>query len=468
MDEKKITNISMDSILPNRMQPRVVFQDDAIDELAESIKKHGIINPITVRRLGNKFEIIAGERRFKASQSIGLKEIPAIVIDADDKKTAELALIENIQRKELSPIEEGMSYEKILQIGDITQAELSKQLGKKQSTIANKIRLLKLDDSVKEALLNEKISERHARSLLKLYDKRDQARMLEKIIRDRLTVRQTDKEIEKIVEEKGEMIEMDNNFNIPNSNLILDKEKEEIKDPKTETNPSFVDVNKIEEKSEDLFQEKQPVNIEDLLKTPVVEKKEEPVVETKTLSEPEPTIEPKEPEQTHKFFNIFPNEDEEEKTEEPKMTFNINDIESFEPQKENDELPEVKVDNIEDITNAKIEPEVKDEPVVETETLSEPEPTAETKEPEFNFENFNPIIHNDFAGEEIKDDDVEFIEEDEEEEEPQQVQGPKQMKDVIKIIRDCNDIIESYGYKIETEEFDLETMYQVIFKIYKN
>ena len=107
MDEKNITNIKIENILPNRMQPRIVFEDESIDELAESIKKHGIINPITVRRLGNKYEIIAGERRFKASQSIGLKEIPAIVIEADDKKTAELALNENIQRKELSPIEEG-------------------------------------------------------------------------------------------------------------------------------------------------------------------------------------------------------------------------------------------------------------------------------------------------------------------------------------------------------------------------
>ena len=209
MDEKKITNINIENILPNRMQPRIVFDDEYIDELADSIKKHGIINPITVRRLGDKFEIIAGERRFKACKSLGLKEIPAIIIEADDKKTAELALIENIQRKELSPIEEGMSYEKILQIGDMTQAELSKQLGKKQSTIANKIRLLKLDDSVKEALLKNQISERHARSLLKLYDKNDQKKLLTKIINERLTVRQTDKEIEKIVDEKGEMIEMD-------------------------------------------------------------------------------------------------------------------------------------------------------------------------------------------------------------------------------------------------------------------
>ena len=288
------------------MQPRIVFQDESIDELAESIKKHGIINPITVRRLGNKYEIIAGERRFKASQSIGLKEIPAIVIEADDKKTAELALIENIQRKELSPIEEGMSYEKILQIGDITQAELSKQLGKKQSTIANKIRLLKLDDEVKEALLNEKISERHARSLLKLYDRNDQKKMLERIINERLTVRQTDKEIEKIVEEKGEMIEMDKNVNLPSSNIILDKSKEEIVEPGKEVNPSFVDVNKIEEESKDIFSAKPIVNIEDLLKPSSQPVKEEKKSETIVDEIQNDEKNEEEPIQKYKFFNIFP------------------------------------------------------------------------------------------------------------------------------------------------------------------
>ena len=256
--------------------------------------------------MGNKYEIIAGERRFKASQSIGLKEIPAIVIEADDKKTAELALIENIQRKELSPIEEGMSYEKILQIGDITQAELSKQLGKKQSTIANKIRLLKLDDSVKDALLNEKISERHARSLLKLYDRNDQKRMLDRIINERLTVRQTDKEIEKIVEEKGEMIEMDKNVNLPSSSMIFDKKEEQIDEPGKAVNPSFVDVNKIEEKSEDIFTDKPIVNIEDLLKSaPKPVEKEQKSVQQESINE-EPKIE--EPVQKYKFFNIFPEE----------------------------------------------------------------------------------------------------------------------------------------------------------------
>ncbi len=473
MEEKKITNINIENVLPNRMQPRIVFSDENIDELADSINKHGIINPITVRRLGDKYEIIAGERRYKACKSIGLKEIPAIVIDADDKKTAELALIENIQRKELSPIEEGMSYEKILQIGDLTQAELSKQLGKKQSTIANKIRLLKLDDEVKNALLNNKISERHARSLLRLYDKKDQRRMLEKIINQRLTVRQTDEEIEKIVDEKGEMIEMDKN--IPSNNLIIENKEEKITEPETKVNPSFVDINKIEEKSEEIFKEKPPVNIEDLLKpnsTPGVNevtKSEESNKKNDFKVEEQNGMNIESQPMTHKFFNFFPQEENEptkESTSSP-MNFNINEIEISNPNEikisnpqeeptQIDELPEMKIDQI----------DVPEEKVNEVNENIEHE-EEETKSPEIDLDNFNPIIHNDFAGQEINDDDVEFIEEEEPEQEVQPEQ-PKQMRDVIKAIRECNDVIESYGYQIETEEFDLDTMYQVIFKIYKN
>ena len=473
MEEKKITNINIENVLPNRIQPRIVFSDENIDELADSINKHGIINPITVRRLGDKYEIIAGERRYKACKSIGLKEIPAIVIDADDKKTAELALIENIQRKELSPIEEGMSYEKILQIGDLTQAELSKQLGKKQSTIANKIRLLKLDDEVKNALLNNKISERHARSLLRLYDKKDQRRMLEKIINQRLTVRQTDEEIEKIVDEKGEMIEMDKN--IPSNNLIIENKEEKITEPETKVNPSFVDINKIEEKSEEIFKEKPPVNIEDLLKpnsTPGVNevtKSEESNKKNDFKVEEQNGMNIESQPMTHKFFNFFPQEENEptkESTSSP-MNFNINEIEISNPneikisnpQEEHtqiDELPEMKIDQI----------DVPEEKVNEVNENIEHE-EEETKSPEIDLDNFNPIIHNDFAGQEINDDDVEFIEEEEPEQEVQPEQ-PKQLRDVIKAIRECNDVIESYGYQIETEEFDLDTMYQVIFKIYKN
>lgn len=201
--EPRVVELNMDDILPNRFQPRITFGEDAINELATSIKEHGVIQPIVVRKINDKFEIIAGERRYKASRIAGKRTIPAIITDLNDKESAEIALIENVQREDLTPIEEAVSYKKILDMGYLTQEELSSKLGKKQSTISNKLRLLNLDEEVQEALLEKKISERHARSLLKLNGK-DQKSMLKKIIEQRLTVRKTDEEIEKILGKKTE------------------------------------------------------------------------------------------------------------------------------------------------------------------------------------------------------------------------------------------------------------------------
>lgn len=200
--EKIIVELELDDILPNRFQPRFRFPEQAITELAESIKEHGVIQPILVRRLGDKYEIIAGERRYKASLLAGKRTIPAIVAELNDKDSAEVALIENVQRQDLTPIEEAVSYRKILDMGYLTQEQLADKLGKTQSTVSNKLRLLNLDDDVQEALLDEKISERHARSLLKIDSKQQQRKILEKIIKERLTVKKTDELINKIL--KGE------------------------------------------------------------------------------------------------------------------------------------------------------------------------------------------------------------------------------------------------------------------------
>lgn len=198
--EKVVVELELDDILPNRFQPRFKFNEQAITELAESIKEHGVIQPILVRKLGEKFEIIAGERRYKASLLAGKRTIPAIVAELNDKDSAEVALIENVQRQDLTPIEEAVSYRKILDMGYLTQEQLAEKLGKTQSTISNKLRLLNLDDDVQEALLSERISERHARSLLKLVDsKQKQKQILERIINERLTVKKTDELIEKII-----------------------------------------------------------------------------------------------------------------------------------------------------------------------------------------------------------------------------------------------------------------------------
>ena len=155
--DKEIKILNLDDILPNRFQPRIQFSDKNISELAESIKEHGVIQPIVVRRISDKYEIIAGERRYKASILAGKTTIPAIITDLDDKNSAEIALIENVQRQDLTPIEEAVSYKKILDMGYINQTELAEKLGKTQSTIANKLRLLNLNDEVQEALLDGKI-----------------------------------------------------------------------------------------------------------------------------------------------------------------------------------------------------------------------------------------------------------------------------------------------------------------------
>lgn len=197
----QLTVLNIRDILPNRFQPRIRFDEEKLEELADSINKYGVIQPVVVRPIGSKFEIIAGERRYKASKLANKSTIPAIIVNLSDKDSEEIALLENIQRQQLSPIEEAVSYKRILDMGYITQEELARKLGKAQSTIANKIRLLNLDDEVQSYLLNNKISERHARSLLRIPDKEKQVQMLHRIVEERLTVKQTDKEIEKLKSE---------------------------------------------------------------------------------------------------------------------------------------------------------------------------------------------------------------------------------------------------------------------------
>ena len=189
---KEVVMVRISDIIPNRFQPRLTFDEEALNELANSIKEHGIIQPLILRDLGSKYEIIAGERRYKASQIAGLSEVPAIVGSMDDQTSAELALIENIQRKDLSAIEEAKSYKIILDMGSFTQEQLAKRMGKSQSTVANKMRLLTLTNEVQMALMNNLISERHARCLLQIKDGDKQKEVLNKIITERMNVRDTD------------------------------------------------------------------------------------------------------------------------------------------------------------------------------------------------------------------------------------------------------------------------------------
>lgn len=201
----EIVYLYLDDIIPNRFQPREVFDERALKELAVSIKEHGVIQPIIVRNVNGKYEIIAGERRYKASAMAGLTKIPAIIRNLDDKESSKVALLENLQRRNLNPIEEARTYQKILEIDQMTQEELAKTMGKSQSAVANKIRLLGLSDEVQTALLKEQISERHARTLLNIPDKKKQTEMLKRVINEKMTVRQLEQEIKDMYpKEKGE------------------------------------------------------------------------------------------------------------------------------------------------------------------------------------------------------------------------------------------------------------------------
>lgn len=196
--EKEIVYLQLEDIIPNRFQPREVFDENSLKELAVSIKEHGVIQPIIVRKVDDKYEIIAGERRYKAAALADLKKIPAIVRDIDDKESSKVTLLENLQRKNLNPMEEARTYQKILDLDQMTQEELAKTMGKSQSAVANKLRLLALPKKVQDALMNEQISERHARTLLNLEDDSKKEELLDKIIENRMTVRDLEKTINEI------------------------------------------------------------------------------------------------------------------------------------------------------------------------------------------------------------------------------------------------------------------------------
>ncbi len=195
----KIETIAVDLVRPNPYQPRKVFSDAALHELGNSILEHGLMQPITVRMIGNSYELIAGERRLKASKLVGLETIPAVVVEVTTKDSAVLALIENLQRENLNFLEESQAYYAIMQDYGYTQQELASTLGKNQSTVANKLRILKLSEKVQKLLVENNLTERHARALLKLPNEEYQLIALEKIIKQELNVKRTEQIIEQML-----------------------------------------------------------------------------------------------------------------------------------------------------------------------------------------------------------------------------------------------------------------------------
>lgn len=199
----EVIQLPVKDIIPNRYQPRSIFDNEKIQELAQTIHTHGMIQPIVVRKYENdQYEIIAGERRWRAVQSLGWETISAIIREMTDTETASVALIENLQREELTVIEEAFAYSKLLEMHSLTQEALAQRLGKNQSTIANKLRLLKLPKEVQDALLNKLITERHARALIKLKDEEKQNEVLQFIIENELNVKQTEERVAKMQEPK--------------------------------------------------------------------------------------------------------------------------------------------------------------------------------------------------------------------------------------------------------------------------
>ena len=440
--EKNIQEIPIEDIIPNRFQPRLTFNEDGLNELSESIKQHGIIQPLVVRKLGDKFEIIAGERRYKAATQAGLTKVPVIVSDIDDNKSAEVALVENIQRRNLTAIEEAKSYKNLLDRGYLTQEQLASKMGVSQSAIANKLRLLNLDAEVQDALLNEKISERHARALLSLPNKDDQKSWLQRILNERMTVRQLDLELKKVKEGINE---------------------EDIGIPLVNINPN---IDAILNNAEDI--NKMAVPISEMLTTNNLEIKEEPISMTKPLQ-----MEQKIP---NKFFNFLEDEQANMNVGETEEIFN-----TF-TSAPKDLIEEPKIDNVEvldDIDN--IIPS-KTSLDIQFNNPGNEKIQTNTFEP-FNIPFFNEQIsqqpeeliksnliieENPIKAENLIDPMDSVIKLEPDYEEKQEELAGTDLKSAINILRETIESLNKRGFYIESEEADLENTYNITIKINKN
>ncbi|MFU0824529.1 ParB/RepB/Spo0J family partition protein [Clostridium sp.] len=233
--EDSTMKIDINLIKANNDQPRKNFDEEKITQLSESIKEHGIIQPLVLKKEGRFYTIIAGERRWRAAKSIGLKEVPAVILDLNDKEILEVSLIENIQREDLNPIEEAVAYKKLINDFSLTQEEVSRRIGKSRTAIANCMRLLNLDTRVQEYLIDGVISEGHGRALLAVEDKETQYKLAQTIIDESLSVRQIEALIRSMNKKKSEK--------------TVNKEKA--------INPYYAD---IESKLQNLFNTKVSIN----------------------------------------------------------------------------------------------------------------------------------------------------------------------------------------------------------------
>lgn len=218
LDPKKrvniVLNIPVQNIRPNPHQPRKEFKEDSLEELAGSIKKHGLIQPITVRYIGEKrFELISGERRLRASKLAGIKEIPAYIREVDDEEIISFALIENIQREDLNPIEVALGYKRLVDELEYTQAEVAEKVGKNRTTVTNMLRLLNLPAFIQAGLRDEKISMGHARALISVDDSNKQEKIYKKAVKNDYSVRQIEKAVRSLDEKKSRSRETEKDEN---------------------------------------------------------------------------------------------------------------------------------------------------------------------------------------------------------------------------------------------------------------
>lgn len=195
--KKEIVKIKISKIIPNKNQPRLDFYDDSIKSLAESIKENGLLQPVTVRKAGNQYELIAGERRFRACQLNGQKDIEAIIMETTDDESANLALVENLQREDLNAIEQALAMKRIMKSENLTQNQLAEKLGYRQSTVANKLRLLKLPEYIKKAISQDVITERHARALLNIPSE-NLREVYDTIVKRKYTVSKTEEYVKEL------------------------------------------------------------------------------------------------------------------------------------------------------------------------------------------------------------------------------------------------------------------------------
>ena len=201
METGRVVFLPARSIRPNPAQPRKIFRPEALDELSDSIRQHGILQPLSVRRSGNGYELIAGERRLRAAELAGITDIPCIIMSMDDRESGMAAMVENLQRQDLDFIEEAMGISRLLEDWNMSQEQAARLLGKSQSAVANKLRLLRLPEDVRNLLRENGLTERHARALLRLQDPEVQRRAAGDMVRRQMNVAQAEAHVEKLLQE---------------------------------------------------------------------------------------------------------------------------------------------------------------------------------------------------------------------------------------------------------------------------